>query len=146
MNSAIILPITLGIIAILQGAANRVMSNSIGLTYTMLLGNTVTLLVCVMFYFFVKTYPHIFPDFVGLKTFEMKWWYVIPGVMGFMFVAGLPLAIYKVGAVKTTVGLIAAQMITSSLWDYFFEGISFNMQKGAGVLFAILSVLLISLS
>ncbi len=146
MNLAILVPLLLGMIGILQGAANRVMSNSIGLTYTMLLGNIITLLVCIIFYFIVRTSPQSFPDFIGLKTSEFKLWYLIPGVMGFLFVAGLPLSIYKLGAVKTTVGLIAAQMVTSALWDYFVEGISFNIQKGFGVLFAILSVLLILFS
>ncbi|MAE59324.1 MAG: hypothetical protein CME69_10605 [Halobacteriovorax sp.] len=146
MNLAIILPVLLGAIGILQGAANRVMGNHMGLTYTMLIGNVMTLVACIILFVVVKSAPNLFPEFIQLKSFEMKWWYLIPGIMGFLFVAGLPLAFYKVGAVKTTVGLIAAQMITSSLWDYFYEGLTFNLQKGFGVIFAIISVILITLS
>jgi len=80
-----------------------------------------------------------------LKDLTFKWWYIFPGIMGFMFVAGLPFAIYKVGAVKTTVGLIAAQMTTSVFWDFFVEGISVNLTKGLGIFFALLSVIMITL-
>lgn len=144
-NIAIIVPLFIGCIGILQGALNRVMTNDIGLTWMALLGNVVTLLVCVAFYFFVKANPEIFPDFVRLKDFQFKWWYVIPGIFGFLFVVGLPLGIYQVGAVKTTVGLIAAQMVTSVLWDVFIENIPLTMTKGFGILMAIGSVLLITL-
>ncbi|EQC46648.1 DMT family transporter [Bacteriovorax sp. Seq25_V] len=145
MNSAIILPLILGAIGILQGAINRSMSTTIGLTWMCIIGNIITLITCVIFYFVVKNFPHIFPEFIRLKDLTFKWWYIFPGIMGFMFVAGLPFAIYKVGAVKTTVGLIAAQMTTSVLWDVFVEGITINATKGLGIVFALLSVVMITL-
>jgi transporter family-2 protein len=145
MNSALLLPVFLGAIGILQGALNRSMSSTIGLTWMCIIGNIITLLTCFIFYFVVKTYPDSFPEFIRLKDLTFKWWYVLPGIMGFLFVAGLPFAIFKVGAVKTTVGLIAAQMTTSVLWDVFVEGISLNPSKGLGILFALLSVLMITL-
>lgn len=145
MNTAMILPLLLGSIGILQGALNRSMSTTIGLTWMCLLGNVITLVTCFVFYAVVKTSPDTFPEFVRLKEFTFKWWYIFPGIMGFMFVAGLPLAIYKIGAVKTTVGLIAAQMITSVLWDQFIEGLTINMTKGLGIVFALLSVVMITL-
>lgn len=144
-NIAIIVPLFIGCIGILQGALNRLMTNDIGLTWMALLGNAVTLLVCIGFYFFVKANPELFPDFVRLKEFQFKWWYIIPGIFGFLFVVGLPLGIYEVGAVKTTVGLIAAQMVTSVLWDVFIENIPLTMTKGFGILMAIGSVILITL-
>ncbi len=144
-NIAIIVPLFIGCIGILQGALNRLMTNDIGLTWMALLGNVVTLLVCIGFYFFVKANPEMFPDFVRLKEFQFKWWYVIPGIFGFLFVVGLPLGIYEIGAVKTTVGLIAAQMVTSVLWDVFIEHIPLTMTKGFGILMAIGSVILITL-
>ncbi|MFG1501443.1 DMT family transporter [Halobacteriovorax sp. XZX-3] len=144
-NLAIIVPLFIGCIGILQGAINRLMTNDIGLTWMALLGNFVTLVVCIGFFFFVKYNPEFFPEFVRLKDFQFKWWYVIPGFFGFLFVVGLPLGIYEVGAVKTTVGLIAAQMVTSVLWDVFVENISLTVPKGLGILMAIGSVILITL-
>ena len=144
-NIAIIVPLVVGCIGILQGALNRVMTNDIGLTWTALLGNFITLLVCIGFYFFVKYNPDMFPEFFRLKTFQFKWWYVIPVIFGLLFVIGLPLGIYEIGAVKTTVGLIAAQMVTSVFWDIFIENIPLTMPKGIGILMAIGSVILITL-
>lgn len=144
-NLYIVVPLFIGFIGILQGALNRVMTQDIGLTWMALLGNFVTLVVCVGFYFFAKANPELFPDFVRLKEFQFKWWYVIPGIFGFLFVVGLPIGIYEVGAVKTTVGLIAAQMVTSVFWDVFVENISLTVPKGIGILMAIGSVLMITL-
>ncbi|AYF44097.1 PF04657 family protein [Halobacteriovorax sp. BALOs_7] len=144
-NIYVLVPVLIGFIGILQGALNRVMTQDIGLTWMALLGNFVTLVVCIGFYFFAKANPEFFPDFVRLKEFQFKWWYVIPGIFGFLFVVGLPIGIYQVGAVKTTVGLIAAQMVTSVMWDLFIENIPMTVPKGLGVLMAIASVLLITL-
>lgn len=144
-NIYVIVPVIIGFIGILQGSLNRLMTQDIGLTWMALLGNFVTLTVCVCFYFFAKANPELFPDFVRLKEFHFKWWYLIPGVFGFLFVLGLPIGIYQIGAVKTTVGLIAAQMVTSVMWDLFIENIPMSVPKGIGILMAIGSVLLITL-
>ena len=145
MNLNILIPLAIGTIGILQGAFNRSMSSSIGLTRAALLGGIITLIICTAFYFVVKAYPNSFPEFIRLKPMTFKWWYIIPGIFGFCIVAGLPYTIYKVGAVKTTVGLVAAQMTTSVLWDTFVEGIHLSATKGLGVLFALISVVLITL-
>lgn len=138
------LPLLLGFLGILQGALNKTMSSTIGLTWMVLVGNAITLAVCICFFLVVKTYPTYFPDFVKIKTLSFKWWYIVPGIFGFIFVAGMPLAFYKVGAVKTTVGLIAAQMVTSVLWDIFVDGINVSFNKGLGIAFAFASVIMIT--
>jgi transporter family-2 protein len=61
-------------------------------------------------------------------------------------VAGMPFAFYKLGAVKVTVLLIAAQMVTSVIWDYIIDGIGLNLYKVIGIIFAILSVTMITLA
>lgn len=144
MQLAMLLPLALGAIGILQGALNRIMSNNIGMSWMLIIGNIITLLVCLAFFLIVKTQPQLFPDFVKVKELSFKWWYLIPGIFGFLFVAGLPLAIYKLGAVKVTVGMIAAQMMTSVFWDIYVEGIPFSVNKGVGIIFAIMSVVMIT--
>ena len=146
MYLSMLLPLLLGAIGIIQGGLNRSMSSQIGLSWMLIIGNLVTLLICIALFFIVKASPSLFPDFIKVKALTWKWWYFIPGVFGFIFLAGLPLAIYKIGAVKAVVGMIAAQMVTSVLWDIYVEGISLNMNKGIGILFAIASVVLITLS
>ena len=58
----------------------------------------------------------------------------------------MPFAFAKLGAVKVTVLLIAAQMATSVVWDFFVEGIALNTLKIAGVICALVSVALITLA
>lgn len=145
-NWTILLPIILGCVGILQGAVNGQISSTIGVAQATLITNIGTVIICVAFYFLVRSYAHLFPDFFQIKAplTTYKWWYVIPPIFGFIIVAGMPLAIAKLGAVKVTVGLIAAQMITSVLWDLLVEGISLNVMKLVGIVFAFLSVAFIT--
>lgn len=145
-NWTILLPIILGCVGILQGAFNGQISNTIGVAQATLITNIGTVIICIAFYYWVRSYAHLFPDFFQIKApiTTYKWWYIIPPIFGFIIVAGMPLAIAKLGAVKVTVGLIAAQMITSVLWDLLVAGISLNVMKMAGIVFAFLSVAFIT--
>ncbi|MFA6237680.1 MAG: DMT family transporter [Bacteriovorax sp.] len=147
-NLTILLPILLGCIGILQGAVNGQISNTIGVTQAVLITNIVCLIICIVFYFFVRSYAHLVPEFFQLKAplLTYKWWYIFPALFGFLIIAGMPYAIAKLGAVKVTVGLIAAQMVTSVLWDIMVEDISLNIMKFIGIIFAFLSVTFITLS
>ena len=148
MNWSILLPLGLGAVGILQGAINRQVANNVGVTHATLISNFVTLLISIAFYYMVKLSADNYPEYFQLKLplTTYKWWYIIPPIFGFLIVTGMPLAIYKLGAVKVTVGLIAAQMVTSVMWDFFVDGIGLNMMKVAGIIFSFLSVALITLS
>lgn len=147
-NWTILLPMLLGCIGILQGALNGQVANTIGVAQATLITNIGTVIICLVFYFMVKTYSHLVPEFFQVKAplSTYKWWYIFPPLFGFLIIAGMPLAIAKLGAVKVTVGLIAAQMITSVVWDLVVEGISLNVMKLVGILFAFLSVTFITLA
>lgn len=148
MNAALLIPLLLGTVGILQAGLNRNMSNDLGLTTTALFGNLITLLASTILLIAIKTTPESFPPFFHLKSSitNFKWWYIVPGIFGFLFVIGLPWGIYKIGAVKVTVGLIAAQMIAGVLWDLYVEKIPVNTMKILGILSAGLSVTLITLA
>lgn len=143
MNLYYIAPLLIGMFGILQGALVREMSMQIGLSQSLLYINGIIIVMTLSFFFLVKNSPESFPLFIQLKApmNYWRWWYVFPAIMGFSVVAGLPLAIYKLGAVKVTVCLIAAQMLTSILWDLFVEKIPVNATKGLGMFFALLSVI-----
>lgn len=147
-NWTILLPVLLGCVGILQGAINGQISNTIGVTQATLITNVGSVIICVAFYFIVRSYSHLVPDFFQIKApiTTYKWWFVFPPLFGFMIIAGMPFAIAKLGAVKVTVGLIAAQMLTSVLWDIMVLDISLNIMKVVGILFAFLSVTFITLS
>ena len=69
-----------------------------------------------------------------------------PTYFWFLYRHRNPLAFAKLGAVKVTVLLVAAQMVTSVVWDIFVEDIGVNMMKFAGIVCALVSVILITLS
>lgn len=148
MNWTLGLPLLIGCLGILQGAMNRLVSNYIGVTQASLITNLGSVTICMVFYFVVKANTQLFPAFYHIKAplTTYKWWFAFPPIFGFLIIAGIPFAISQLGAVKVTVGLIAAQMITSVVWDMFVEGIELNTMKIIGIVFAFLSVTFISLS
>ena len=148
MNYNILIPLFIGCVSILQGTINRQIAGIVGVTQTALIGNLATVVVCVAFYMLTKKFPEMLPEIFHLKApiTTYKWWFFIPAIFGFIIVAGMPFAISRLGAVKVTVGLIAAQMITSVCWDYFVSGISLNLLRFIGIIFSFISVALITLA
>ena len=147
MNWTVFLPLLIGCLGILQGAMNRLVSNYIGVSQASLITNLGSVILCIFFYFFVKAYSQFFPELYHIKAplTTYKWWFIFPPIFGFLIIAGIPFAIAKLGAVKVTVGLIAAQMITSVIWDLMVEDITLNVMKLIGIVFAFLSVTFITL-
>lgn len=147
MNWTMLLPLLIGCLGILQGAMNRLVSNYIGVAQASVITNLGSVFICVCFYFIVKAYSQFFPELYQIKApfSTYKWWFVFPPLFGFFIIAGIPFAIAKLGAVKVTVGLIAAQMVTSVIWDLTVEGITLNAMKLIGIIFAFLSVTFITL-
>lgn len=142
MNTALIIPFMIGVIGILQGTINRQMSTEVGLATALVFGNIITLVVSIVFYYYVKLNPASFPEFVLPKAMftNFQWWYILPALFGFFILAGLPVAIFKLGAVKVTLFLIAAQVLTSALWDHFVENIEVTPYKIVGLILAMMSV------
>ena len=143
-----LLPLLIGFVGIMQGTLNKQVAGSIGVAQATLITNTVTTVICIVFYFLVKSAPEYFPDIFHVKApiLTYKWWFLFPPLFGFIIIAGMPFALSKLGAVKVTVLLVAAQMITSSSWDYFIDHIDINIYKIMGMICAFLSVVFIALS
>ncbi len=148
MNWSMLIPIVIGCVGILQGTINRQVANHIGVAQATLLSNVLTVIICIGFYFLVKTSPTLVPDFFQIKApiTTFKWWFIFPPIFGFCIVAGMPFAFAKLGAVKVSVLLIAAQMATSVVWDIFVEDIGINLMKFAGIIFALISVVFVTLA
>lgn len=144
----VIVPFALGAIGLLQGALNRKIASHLGVTQTTLITNLGTVTLCLIAYFSARNFPeYLHPMFqIKMPITTYKWWYVIPPVFGFLIISGMPYAISEFGAVKVTVGLIAAQMVVSVLWDLFVEGIGLNTFKIIGITMAALSVIFTSLA
>jgi len=148
MNWSILLPISLGVVGILQGGLNRQVSEYVGVAQATLITNLVTAVMCIGLFIWAKQYNEALPSIFQIKAplTTYKWWFIFPPIFGVLIVAGMPYAIAELGAVKVTVGLIAAQMITSVLWDILVEDINLNLMKIAGIVFAFISVACITLA
>ena len=148
MNWSMLIPIVIGCVGILQGTINRQVANHIGVAQATLLSNVLTVVICIGFYFLVKTSPSLVPDFFHIKApiTTFKWWFIFPPIFGFCILAGMPFAFAKLAALKVTVLLIAAQMSTSVIWDIFVEDIGINLMKLAGIIFALISVVFVTLA
>ncbi|RLA61467.1 MAG: hypothetical protein DRQ88_07970 [Epsilonproteobacteria bacterium] len=147
MKLIYLLPIIIGMVGILQGALNKEMSLQIGVGQTVLIGMTLTFIFGITFYLVVKFFPDLFNPIYHLKAplTTWRWWYLIPGVLGLLIVALFPEAIYELGAVKTTVLLVAAQMVFSIFWDVTVEKLPITTFKSIGMVFAFLSVFFMGL-
>ncbi|MEC7275094.1 MAG: DMT family transporter [Bdellovibrionota bacterium] len=142
MNWTYLIPIAVGVSGILQGGFNRNMSDNLGLSHALLLGNILVLLYSVFLLIGVFKFPEALPEMFRLKAplTEFKWWYIIPSICGFIIITGIPLGISKIGAVKVTVLIVVAQMVTSILWDLFVEKLPVNAMKTLGLFFSLIAV------
>jgi len=125
------LPIIVGSIVVIQGGMNRELAANWGLPGMMLL-NSVMYLIASAGFFLIARF-HLLPlspvlrDKNSFESFSL--WYLIPGAFGFIIVLGVPMAIARFDTLKIFICLVAAQMITSLLWDKFVDGIDFSFTR-----------------
>ncbi len=143
MNWTYIIPLAVGAAGIIQGGLNKNMSQNMGLTMALFIGNTLVVLYSIFLYFLASKSPESVGELFKIKasTTGFKWWYIVPSICGFLIITGIPFGISKIGAVKVAVLIVAGQMITSIFWDIFVEKIPLNAYKGLGIFFSLLSIL-----
>jgi transporter family-2 protein len=146
MSSAVIVPLLLGIISVLQAALNRRIASVWGLLPATLLNAlvfTTCATVCVLF---ARTGKAPSADWmlpVSLRDMRAVW--LVPGLFGLAIVIGLPWSLERMGALGTFVSMIAAQMVTSVAWDYFAEGVAMSWMRVLGAGLAIAGAALVAL-
>jgi len=138
-----IIPLLIGILGILQGALIKNVSLEIGAAHAILITMAIYFFLGIVFFIVISNNPQILPSFYAVKfpLTYFKWWHLLPGVLGFFIVLFFPQAMHQLGAVKVTILIIAGQIITSTLWDFFIENISLTPFKFLGIIFAILSLI-----
>ncbi len=147
MLTAILIPFAIGMIGMLQGALNKLIAGENGLNKTAFFSNVITFAICSVVFFVAKRFPQLVPSLLQHpESFSFKWWYVLPGIFGFFIIIGIPWSITAFGALKVTVGLVAAQMVTSLLWDFYVENLPLTGLKILGIVFGGISTLLITWS
>ena len=117
MRIAFVVALVLGFFSVLQGGLNRRIASEIDLGRATLLNGLVFVLVA----FVGWQIGSRLQWFQGSSGFPFKWWWLIPGTLGAALVLGIPFSIQRIGAVRTFVALIAAQIVFSALWDQLVE-------------------------
>ena len=140
------LAVVLGVVAVIQAAINRQIALRWGLAPAATLNTGIATVVALIFLGVVVTLGSAsFMIQSSLRLSEFRWYWVLPGIFGFLLVAGIPWAVHHVGALRVFVGLVAAQMTASLALDHFAEGIPLTTTRAAGALLAVGSVVLVSL-
>jgi len=142
----IFIPLILGFATIIQATLNKQAAKSFGLTQVAVITNAISFSISITLLFLVIKYPDFFPDIFKVKKIEnFNFLYILPGIFGISIVIGIPWAISNLGAVKVTILLITAQIISSFAWDIFVENIPTTTNKLIGSLLAFISIIIMSI-
>ena len=146
MNWMLTIPIVVGAMTVLQGGLNRQLGGTMGLAAAVLLTCAVTTVIGAALYGWVRFAPDSAPEFFqgDFRWASLRWWMIIPGICGFAVVIGIPWAIPQLGAAKVFVGIVAAQLLGSVLWDALFEDRTPTTLKIVGVVTTLIGVLIAS--
>jgi len=68
---------------------------------------------------------------------------IIPGICGLVIIAGMPIAISKVGVFTTVMIVIACQILAGLAWDRFYTGASISGVQIVGALIVALGIILV---
>jgi transporter family-2 protein len=145
MPTELIVPLVLGIAAVLQAALNREVASHTGLAAATALNMLVAAIAAFAFAAFcaVRKAPEgLLRWHVASQDFRA--WWLLPGLIGFALVLGLPWAIERAGALATFVVLVAAQMLASTLWDRIAGGVPLSWPRVLGALCTVAGVALVA--
>ncbi len=143
MNPVLLIPLCLGAAAVFQATLNQQIAGRWGLASAAML-NVSMAFACALVMWLYCVMNGIRGDMLraSFEPAAFRAWWVLPGVFGFGIVVGLPWAVAKVGALPTFVSLVAAQMVTSALWDRYVSGVPLNFSRVLGAVLAVASVFL----
>ena len=137
-----------GAFGVWQAGMNKVVADSLGFTASLLFNGLFFLAFNFLFFVLVFLKPqHFSQEFTIQWAFQdFKWWWVVPGFMGFALVMGLAVSVGRIGAVQTFVISIAAQIGASIAWDIWQGEHEINKLRLAGAAITLLGAILSTLS
>lgn len=137
MVLAVLLSIMAGAFGVWQAGLNKVVADSLGFTASLLFNGFFFLVFNLIFFAYVYVKPSAFPQEFAIQWAfaNFRWWWIVPGFMGFALVMGLAVSVGRIGAVQTFVVSIAAQIFASIIWDIFVSEVPLTRWRmiGAGV-------------
>lgn len=133
-----ILPALIGIASVMQSVLNRRIGDSLGLTTAVAINATVLLVLA------WATALYYNPS--GFKNLsDWQWYYLIPGLLGFLVILGLPQSIGKIGVPQTFLVFVTSQIIFSCGYEYFILHQDINIKKWLGAIVSLIGVLIYSI-
>ncbi|GHG66263.1 DMT family transporter [Comamonas sp. JC664] len=139
MRFITLVPMLCGLAVVAQAGLNRRFAGQWGLMSAVLVNMVVATVATFAVYMAVRTVPGLWPEAAAgqgrLSGFTP--WHLLPGLCGVVIVLGMPWAMSRLGAVQSALLLMAAQLITSLVWDAMVEGrpATFPRVLGSGVAF-----------
>ncbi|HEY8278713.1 MAG TPA: DMT family transporter [Bdellovibrionota bacterium] len=135
----ILLSLAIGALGVLQNTLNRQLAPRFGLPSVLMVNSLVMVGCGTIFYLLVKMLPQeslppLYRVGPGLRSDPFL---LLPGLFGFFIVATVPWAIERMGATRVFIGIIAAQMVVSMLWDWRMENVSVSAWRILGALLAL---------
>ncbi|MFY9343477.1 MAG: DMT family transporter [Planctomycetota bacterium] len=147
MAIELVVPFVLGVAAVLQVTLNKAIAAHTGFGAAVAL-NSLVAAVCAAGFALacaLRAQPDGLlrwnPDLAAFRP-----WWIVPGIVGFLLVLGLPWAVQRVGALSTFVALVTAQMLASAAWDWLVGGIPLSASRVAGACCAVAGALLLGRS
>jgi bacterial/archaeal transporter family-2 protein len=149
MTFYFLIPVALGMAIVTQGILNQKISSSWSLVPTILLNSTVAFAASAFLFVLARILPTGWPEILRIQSqggFSSKWWYLIPGLCGFLIVLGVPWSIQTLRPSKTFICMIAAQVLFSLLADHFLYESSVGFLKLIGAGLAVAGAVLVALN
>ena len=138
MRFITLVPMLCGLAVVAQAGLNRRFAGQWGLMSAVLVNMVVATVVTFAVYLTVRAVPGLWPEAASqgrLSGFTP--WHLLPGLCGVVIVLGMPWAMSRLGAVQSALLLMAAQLLTSLVWDAMVEGrpATFPRVLGSGLAF-----------
>lgn len=135
-----IIVILIGLASVAQGGLNKIAGQNLSLPSALFINGAVFFAASATYYFVTKRLS------AQPSTGSWSWWIFIPGLLGFAFVLGVPIAIEKLGSTRVFIGLIAAQVAGGIAWDYFVESNTVSIYQILGAFLSIIGCFLVAKS
>jgi transporter family-2 protein len=122
-----LVPLLCGLAVVAQAGLNRRFAGQWGLLSAVLMNMVVATVATFAVYLVVRSVPGFWPEAAapggaGRLLDGFTFWHLLPGLCGVLIVLGMPAAIGRLGAVQSALLLMAAQLLTSLVWDAMVEG------------------------
>lgn len=121
-NIFILIPIVLGLTTILQTHIVKKMSETYSLFQAAFINNLTGLVLIGLIYYFSS-------DKKEFAASQFQPLFLLAGLFGVFFVLGAPFAVSKIGPARFFIILVAAQILSSLVWQYFSDPVDISTKK-----------------